>query len=79
MGRLGRFKSYVCLLTKSDQVKKTCKTDNGEKKIGSGAVARCTLKYLHPSKLIRDKFPNRTASQKISELLVVRQDMKKFN
>ena len=48
-----------------------------KKQIGSGAICTVLLKYLHPGKTISDKFPNRTAQQRLEGLIAQRQEMRK--
>ena len=50
-----------------------------KKSMGIGAVCRVMMKYLHPSQNIRDKYPNHTSSEKLGELIVIRQEVKKVN
>ena len=50
-----------------------------KKKHGVGAVCRVLMRFIHPSKLIRDKYPNRTEQQKLGELTVIRQEVKTVN
>ena len=50
-----------------------------KKTIGVGAICRVMMKYLHPSAKIRDKYPNHTSSEKLGELIVIRQEVKKVN
>ena len=44
---------------------------------GKHAEVSVLLKYLHPQKLVNDKFPNRTATSKIDKAIVVRCEEKK--
>ena len=46
--------------------------------MGKGAKVSCLMKYLHPSKHIRDKYPNLTAQQRLEGMVVVRQEMKRI-
>ena len=46
---------------------------------GVGAVCRVMLKYLHPSKKIREKYHNRISSNKLGKLIVIRQEVKKVS
>ena len=48
-------------------------------RLGVGAKCCTMLKYLHPAKLIDEKYPNRTAKSKLDDLLVIRQEIKKVN
>ena len=50
-----------------------------KKKIGIGAVCRTFMKFIHPSKLIRDKFPNRIDQDKLGEMIAIRQEVKRVN
>ena len=50
-----------------------------KKKIGVGAVCRTYVRFMHPSKLMRDKFVNIGAQLKISDLVSVKQEVKKVN
>ena len=45
--------------------------------MGKGAIVSVMTKYLHPSKLIRDKFPNSTASLRLEGLVVVGEEEQK--
>ena len=56
--------------------KKTKNGENGKKKMGVGAVCQASVKFMHPSKLMRDKFINITAQLKIDGLLALRQELK---
>ena len=49
---------------------------NTKKKVGVGAVCRASVKFMHPSQLMRDKFVNITAQMKLSELIALRQEVK---
>ena len=53
--------------------------DMTKKKHGVGAVCRTFMRFIHPSKLIRDKFPNSTHQQKLGELIAIRQEVKTVN
>ena len=48
----------------------------GKKTMGKDAVVSVLAKYLHPSKYIRDKWPNNWAHQRVAGLVVVRQEEK---
>ena len=50
-----------------------------KKKHGVRAVCRVLMRFIHPSKLIRDKYPNRTEQQKLGELTAIRQEVKTVN
>ena len=50
-----------------------------KKKIGVGAVCRAYMRFIHPSKLIRDKYPNATHQDKLGEMIVIRQESRKVN
>ena len=55
------------------------KPKNGKKKMGVGAVCQASVKFMHPSKLMRDKFINITSQLKIDGLLALRQELKLVN
>ena len=42
---------------------------------GVGAVASVMSKFVHPSNLIRDKYPNRTKNHKMQGVVLVEEDM----
>ena len=46
---------------------------------GVGAVAETLLKYIHPSKLIRDKYPNPINGQRLENCLLIRRETKEVN
>ena len=50
---------------------------NRGKKPGVGAVCRAFVKYMHPSELMRNKFVNITAQLKISDLIAIRQEVRR--
>ena len=50
-----------------------------KKTAGVGAVCRVMMKYLHPSAKIRENFPNHTSSEKLGQLIVIAQGVKKVN
>ena len=45
------------------------------KRCGTGAICSVLTKYLHPSDLINEKFINRSAGSRVSDLLAIRQEM----
>ena len=47
--------------------------------MGVGAVCQASVKFMHPSKLMRDKFINITSQLKIDGLLALRQELKLVN
>ena len=47
-----------------------------KKVLGKDAVVSVLAKYLHPSSLIREQYPNRVATLRIEGLVVIRQDSK---
>ena len=47
--------------------------------LGKDAVVSCLSKFLHPSQLIRDAYPNRQKGHRIEGLIVRRQEVKKIN
>ena len=44
-----------------------------KKQAGTGAVCSVLLKYLHPAKYIDEKYPNRTARQRLLNCLAINQ------
>ena len=44
--------------------------------VGVGAVASVMLKFVHPSKRIRDKHPNRLKNHKLKGVVLVEEDVK---
>ena len=42
-------------------------------KLGIGAQCSIANKYLHPGKLITDKYPNQTAQSKFGELCLLQE------
>lgn len=48
-----------------------------KKRCGVGAVCSAYIKYLHPSKEIKDKYPNTTAQSRLEGLLAVRRGQTK--
>ena len=46
---------------------------------GVGAVISTLIKFLHPSALIREKFPNLEHGQRLPGCMTVRQEVKKIN
>ena len=51
----------------------------GKKTHGVGATALCLIKFLHPSELIRNKFPNPVNGQRLDGCITVHQELKKIN
>jgi Transposase IS4 len=47
--------------------------------MGKGAVVSVLSSRLHPSKLIRDRWPNPEKSHRVENLVVLRQELKKIN
>ena len=47
--------------------------------LGVGATVSCLLKFLHPSGHIRNAFPNPAHAQRLSDCVVVRQEVKKVS
>ena len=45
---------------------------------GKGAVVSVLIKFVHPSALIREKFPNPENQQRLKGCLTVRQEVKKI-
>ena len=43
---------------------------------GVGATVSCLIKFLHPSELIRNKFPNPVNGQRLDGCITVRQELK---
>jgi hypothetical protein len=48
------------------------------KSMERGAVVRCLARLLHPSQLIREKFPNMNRSKRLDLLIVIWQETKKI-
>ena len=46
---------------------------------GVGATVSCLIKFLHPSELILNKFPNPVNGQRLDGCITVRQELKKIN
>lgn len=46
--------------------------------LGVGAKCSARKKVLHPSKLISERYPNYTAKERLYDLLVIRQEVKKI-
>ena len=46
---------------------------------GAGAIAQVSKRFLHPSKLIDDKYPNTTGDYKVEGLIEVRREVKTVN
>ena len=46
---------------------------------GVGATVSCLIKFLHPSELIRNKFPNPVIGQRLDGCITFRQELKKIN
>ena len=46
---------------------------------GIGAVVSVLTKFVHPSQLIRDKFPNLLNGQRLSDCITLRQEVKRIN
>ena len=46
---------------------------------GVGATVSCLIKFLHPSELIRNKFPNPVNGQRLDGCITVCQELKKIN
>ena len=49
------------------------------KHLGKGAIISALLKFLHPSELIRNKFPNPVHGYRLSGCIALRQEVKKVN
>ena len=49
------------------------------KHLGKGAIISALLKFLHPSELIRNKFPNPVHGHRLSGCIALRQEVKKVN
>ena len=49
----------------------------GKKRNGVGAICSVANKYLHPAKTVKDKYPNTTAHSRVTNLLVIRREVKK--
>lgn len=49
------------------------------KTIGIGAVCSVVVQYLHPSKLIKDKYPSRGAKERLGNLVAIRRETLKVN
>ena len=47
-----------------------------QKRLGVGAVCSVQGKFLHPGKLISDKYPNRPANHELKGLIVVEEGTK---
>jgi hypothetical protein len=47
--------------------------------MGKDAIGQCLARYLHPSKDIRDAFPNMEKDQAVKNLIVIHQEMKIIN
>ena len=47
-----------------------------KKRLGKDAIVSIFSKYLHPSKLVRDKFRNHESNHRISGLVVLRLEEK---
>jgi Transposase IS4 len=63
---------------------KVASTSNIEKRstmvtLGVGAVCSVVVQYLHPSKLIKDKYPSRGAKERLENLLAIRRETLKVN
>ena len=52
------------------------KMPNHRRQLGKGAIVSALLSYLHPSKHIRDKYPNVTKGQRLEDLKVLRKEVK---
>jgi len=50
-----------------------------KKRCGVGAKCTVLTKYMHPAKLIDEKYPNRTAHHKVENLVAIREDTKKVS
>jgi Transposase IS4 len=50
-----------------------------KKTMGRGAIVSCLAKLLHPSGIIRSRFPNMNKGKKLEKLLVLRQERKVVN
>ena len=50
-----------------------------EKTHGVGATVSCLIKFLHPSELIWNKFPNPVNGQRLDGCVTVNQELKKIN
>ena len=59
--------------------KKTVKIAPRKKTHGKGAVVSILIKFMYPSALIREKFPNPENWQKLEGCLVVRQEVKEIS
>ena len=46
---------------------------------GKGGTVSCLIKFLHPSQLIRNKFPNPTSGQRLEGCITVCQEVKGIN
>ena len=46
---------------------------------GKGATVSCLIKFLHPSQLIRNTYPNPENGQRLEGCLTIRQEVKKIN
>lgn len=52
---------------------------SNRKTMGTGAVITVLLKMIHPSKHIRDKFPNLSDKQRLEGALVIQRELKTIN
>ena len=50
-----------------------------EKTHGIGATVSCLTKFLHPSELIQNKFPNPVNGQRLDGCITVHEELKKIN
>ena len=48
-------------------------------RLGVGAVCAVKTKYMHPAKLVSEKYPNATAQSEVLELLVIKKESKIVN
>ena len=46
-----------------------------KRRFGDGATCSVLLKYLRPSKEVKERFPNLTVNQRLDDLVAVRQDI----
>ena len=58
---------------------RTEKMSPRKKTHGEGGTVSCLIKFLHPSQLIRNKFPNPTSGQRLEGCITVRQEVKRIN
>ena len=50
-----------------------------KKQLGVGAKCSALLKYMHPAKLIDEKYPNRTAQTRLENLLTIKEGTRLVN